>query len=379
LIDISLIILAAGSSTRFGTRSKKQWFRCGDQPLWNHVTEALSRTYAFKDVIVAGAADELAYMYRFTDAKVVKGGATREASLANALQYVTTEYVLVSDAARPNIPRSLVEMLLAETSSADCVVPYLTVADTVVYDDEAIDRAKVRLIQTPQLSRTQALLDAISRGGNHTDESGAIRANGGSVRYIPGDARADKLTSAFAGAGVLSLLPPPSSATFGGIGYDVHAFEEGKPLVLCGVQVDEKLGLKAHSDGDVAIHALIDALLGAAGAGDIGEWFPDTDPRYKNADSVKLLDEVVAWLARVGYEIVHCDITIIAQKPKISPFKQAMSKRLSQLLGIAPHHINIKATTTEGLGFTGRGEGIAVQAAASLKYYDWRADENLDR
>ena len=129
----------------------------------------------------------------------------------------------------------------------------------------------------------------------------------------------------------------------------------------------------------MAIHALIDALLGAAGGGDIGEWFPDTDNKYKNANSVTLLENVRDFLVKVGFEIAHCDLTIIAQKPKISPYKEAISRKLSEILRIPTHHINVKATTTENMGFIGRSEGIAVQAAATLRYYDWMSDENINR
>jgi 2-C-methyl-D-erythritol 4-phosphate cytidylyltransferase/2-C-methyl-D-erythritol 2,4-cyclodiphosphate synthase len=258
-------------------------------------------------------------------------------------------------------------------------VPYLPAADTVVYEENAVNRDKIKLIQTPQLSKTKVLKAALSNSGDFTDESSAISAYGGSVKYILGDIKAEKITFIEAANAPLSLLPPPSKETFTGIGFDAHAYEYGKAMYLGGVKIDDSYGFKAHSDGDVVIHALIDALLGAAGAGDIGEWFPDSDNNYKNIDSTKLLEKVVLFLTRVGFEIVHCDITIIAQKPKISPFKQAISKRLAAILNISPSHVNIKATTTENMGFVGREEGIAVQAAANIKYYDWTIDENINR
>jgi len=379
LSDISLIVLSAGDSSRFGVKTKKQWLRVGDVPLWHYVTTELASCYDFADVIVAGNANELEFMYKFSNAKIIKGGSTREASLINALQYVTSKYVLVSDAARACVPKTLVERLLSEVGKADVVAPYLGVSDTVIYDEDVIAREKVKLIQTPQLSLVSALNDALLKNSGFNDESSIVKANGGSVKYIQGDLKAEKLTSSFAKNSILSLLTPPFGGSFSGTGFDVHAFEEGKPMLLGGVVIDESYGFKAHSDGDVVIHALIDALLGAAGAGDIGEWFPDTDKRYKNADSTKMLEEICVFLTKVGYEIVHCDLTVMAQKPKISPYKQAISKRLSEILHIQAAHINVKATTTEGLGFVGRCEGVAVLAQATLKYYDWKSDENINR
>lgn len=379
MLDISLIILSAGESSRFKIKTKKQWLRSGDKPLWLSVTDSLASSYAFKDIIVTGNAEELAYMYKFCDYKIIKGGTTRQNSLSNALQYIQSEYVLVSDAARCAVPQSLALRLLEEAGNADIIVPYLPVTDTVIYEENVINRDKVKLIQTPQLSKTQILKEALLKGGEFTDESSAVNAYGGNVKYILGDVRAEKLTLINSKNSPLLSLLPPSSAMFTGIGFDVHQYEENKAMYLGGVKIEDNYGLKAHSDGDVLIHALIDALLGAAGAGDIGEWFPDTDIKYKDVNSVKLLETVVLFLTRVGFEIVHCDITIIAQKPKISPFKQAISKRLAHILNISPVHIGIKATTTENMGFVGREEGIAAQAVATLKYYDWTTNENINR
>ncbi|MDR1285629.1 MAG: bifunctional 2-C-methyl-D-erythritol 4-phosphate cytidylyltransferase/2-C-methyl-D-erythritol 2,4-cyclodiphosphate synthase [Campylobacteraceae bacterium] len=379
MLDISLIILSAGASNRFKMKVKKQWIRVGDVPLWVYVANNLSKTYAFKDVIITANADELFYMYKFTDFKIVKGGDTRQSSLINALQHVTTKYVLVSDAARCCVPPSLVQRLLSEAGNADAIVPYLNVTDTVVYENDTIHREKIKLIQTPQLSLTLALKEALTQEREFTDESSAIKMNGGSVKYISGDIAAEKLTTLDANNGVLSLLKAPVKSCFYGSGFDVHAFEEAKPMYLGGVKLDSDFGFKAHSDGDVAIHALIDALLAAAGGGDIGEWFPDFDERYKNIDSTKLLEYVCDFLAKVGFEIVHCDLTIIAQTPKISPYKQAISKKLASILDISPVHVNVKATTTEHLGFIGRKEGIGVLASATLKYYDWTTNENINR
>jgi 2-C-methyl-D-erythritol 4-phosphate cytidylyltransferase/2-C-methyl-D-erythritol 2,4-cyclodiphosphate synthase len=380
LLDISLIILSAGTSNRFRIKAKKQWIRIGDMPLWVYATNNLAKTYDFKNIVVTGHSDELFYMRKFTDVKIVNGSDTRQSSLINALEHITTKYVLVSDAARCCIPPSLVKRLLDEAGKADVVVPYLIVTDTVAYEnDDTIDRDKIKLIQTPQLSLTKSLKEALSKQNEFTDESSAIKANGGSVKYILGDVAAAKLTTFDTKNSVLSLLKAPIKDCFHGNGFDVHEFEKAKPMLLGGVKIDADFGFKAHSDGDVAIHALIDALLAAAGAGDIGEWFPDSDNKYKNIDSTKLLETVCNFLTKVGFKIVHCDLTIIAQKPKISPYKEAISKKLASILNIPSVHVNVKATTTEHLGFIGREEGVGVLASATLKYYDWTADEDINR
>ena len=373
--DLTLVLLAAGEATRFKRPVKKQWLRIGSDPLWLHVLHAFASMRLFGKIVVVGHADELHYMKRHIgDRKVafVTGGTSRQASLTHALEAVGTPYVLVSDVARPCVDRAICKTLLKAIETADCAVPALPVPDTVWYDGAPIDRKHLLRIQTPQLSRTEILRKALSGGTEYTDESSAIHAVGGKVASIGGDASLHKLTFADDIALLPCLTPPDTSARFTGTGFDVHAFEPGREMVLGGVAIDVDYGFKAHSDGDVAIHALIDALMGAAGMGDIGELFPDTDAAWAGADSAKLLRHVVHLLTHTGFEIVNADITIMAQAPKIGSYKEAMRHRLAEILGIAPQHMNIKATTTEKLGFVGRGEGVAVQASATLRFFDWR-------
>ena len=372
LPDLALVMLGAGSSTRFNQRVKKQWLRIEESPLWLFATQNLQQLFPFKQIIVTTTPDEFFYAKKFSDAiTFVEGGATRQTSLQNALLHVNTPYVLVSDIARPCIDQAMLVRLLSEMENADIVVPYLPVVDTVVYEERTINRDSVKLIQTPQLSRTQILKEALETKTLYTDDSSAIQAMGGNVAYVLGNKEAQKLTCKEDSA-TIPCLKAPSSTPFVGYGFDVHAFEEGKAMMLGGIVVHDTIGFKAHSDGDVAIHALIDALLGAAGAGDIGELFPDNDPRYKNIDSKQLLQEVCAFLAKVGFEIVHCDLTIMAEFPRLSAFKDKIRFTLAEILEIAPIHVNVKATTTEKLGFVGRSEGVAVSATATLKYYDWK-------
>jgi 2-C-methyl-D-erythritol 4-phosphate cytidylyltransferase/2-C-methyl-D-erythritol 2,4-cyclodiphosphate synthase len=253
---------------------------------------------------------------------------------------------------------------------ADCIVPFLSVNDTVVYKDDTIERNDVKRIQTPQLSNTESLRAALQSKKLYTDESSAIVANGGTRYFVKGHEDAHKITF-ISDLKALPCLNKPSSDVLVGNGFDVHAFDEDGEMVLGGVKIDAGFGFKAHSDGDVAIHALIDALLGAAGMGDIGMLFPDTDDTYKNIDSKELLRETVVKIRQFGFEIVNADVTIMAQTPRLDRHKIKMRKTLSALLQIGPSRMNIKATTTEKLGFIGRKEGVGVIATASLKYFDW--------
>jgi len=370
LSDLTLILLAAGNSSRFKVPVKKQWLRIGHDPLWLFVTNRIMKMVPFAKVIVVAHPQEQSFMQQMCDATIVAGGETRQHSLRNALTHVETSYVLVSDIARACIDPDLISRLVAAKEYADCIVPTLGVNDTIIFEDETIARESIKRVQTPQLSRTDVLRLALDTSHEYTDESSAIVAHGGTRYYIEGDIRADKITR-IDDLAALKCLGVPSTMSFTGNGFDVHAFEEGKPMVLGGVEIESPFGFKAHSDGDVAIHALIDALLGAACMGDIGMLFPDTDKSYKNIDSKLLLKRCVEKIHHFGFVIAHADITIIAQVPKISPYKEQMRKILAPLMNLSPARLNIKATTTEHLGFIGRKEGVGVIATASLHYYDW--------
>jgi len=370
LSDLTLILLAAGDSSRFRFGVKKQWLRIGDLPLWQFVTDRFNRSNLFAKIIVTGHPDEIAYMRLHGDYTVVGGGSSRQASLRQALEAVQTPYVMVTDVARGCIDGALIARLIDARDEADCIVPALGVHDTVTYKGETIDRSALLRIQTPQLSKTAVLKAALATEETFTDESSAIVAAGGSRRFVEGDEGAHKLTT-LADLAALECLEGPSAVTLCGNGFDVHAFDTEGTMKLCGVTIDHPVGFKAHSDGDVAIHALIDALLGAAGMGDIGMLFPDTDAAYKGIDSAELLETVVTRLHRYGFGIVNVDVTIAAQTPRLSPYKEAMRRRLGSLLGLPPVRVGVKATTTEKLGFVGRKEGVAVMASATLNYMDW--------
>ncbi|TXE84489.1 bifunctional 2-C-methyl-D-erythritol 4-phosphate cytidylyltransferase/2-C-methyl-D-erythritol 2,4-cyclodiphosphate synthase [Campylobacter peloridis] len=368
MLDISLIMLSAGESSRFNAPVKKQFLRLGELPLWLYVTKNLSSFYPFKQIIVTSS--NTSYMKKFApEYNFIQGGDTRAKSLLNALELVQSEYVLVSDVARVLISKSLFDNIIENHDKADCISPVLKVSDTTIYAQELIERDKIKLIQTPQLSRTSMLKKALKQNTNFTDDSTAIKAIGGKIWYIQGDEMAKKITFK---EDLKNLnLPQPSWEIFNGNGFDVHEFGENRPLLLGGVKIHDSMGLKAHSDGDVLTHALIDALLGAAGLGDIGELYPDNDMQYKNADSMLLLQNVYTLVQNYGFDFVNADVTIIAQTPKMKDFKEDIAFNIAKVLKTTPNKINIKATTTEHLGFIGRKEGIAVLASVNLKYFDW--------
>lgn len=370
--DVTLVILCAGNSTRFEHKAKKQWLRIDNMPLWLYVTKRLSQYANFDKVIITSHSKEINYMMNFSDDYTfVSGGNTRQESLSNSLKEVNTKYVMVTDVARSCIPKDVIVNLLNEKENADCIVPTLNVSDTVVYENNTINRDNVKLIQTPQLSNTQKLKEALNTNIEYTDDSSAIKANNGSVKYVQGSIESKKLTFGNE-LNEFSCLKAPSSNFFTGTGIDIHQFEDAKKMYLGGIHIPCEYGFKAHSDGDVLIHSVIDALLGACGAGDIGEFFPDTDSKYENIDSKILLKEIVEFIYNVGYEIVNIDLTILAQQPKINPFKNEIKSTMANLLSIEKQFINIKATTGEKMGFVGRKEGIAVQSIATLKYYNWK-------
>jgi len=375
LSKTTLILLGAGSSTRFQTTVKKQWLYTNDMPLWLHVSEHFEKSADFEKIIIVSSPEEIVYMKHFADYTYVVGGNTRQSSLNNALQAVDSKYVLVSDIARCCVPTDMIQRILSAKEEGSCIVPILPVTDTLYLDAHPIDREKVKIIQTPQLSNTSLLKKALQTETLFTDDSSAIASLGEKVHFVEGSTKAHKLTT-LEDLQKVTCLQAPSMKTLTGFGIDIHPFEEAKQMVLCGVPIDVSYGFKAHSDGDVAIHALIDALLGAAGMGDIGELYPDTEDTYAGADSKELLRDTVNRIYSFGYSIGNIDLTIMAEAPKILPYKVLMRDTLAQILGIRKNFVNIKATTAEKLGFVGRKEGITVHAVANLTYLNWKTLTN---
>ena len=373
--DITLILLGAGSASRFALPPKKQWLWIGNQPLWLKVANDFQELYAFQSTIIVSSKDDITTMSNFAEYDFVVGGDTRQQSLKNALQAVKTPYVLVSDIARCCLDEAMIKRVISAKKNRTCVVPTLKVVDTLYFENTPIERENTKIIQTPQLSCTKTLKEALNSEEEFTDDSSAVASMGGEIVFVEGSVKAHKLTTV-EDLSKLSCLDKPSNRALTGFGIDIHPFEEGKQMVLCGVEIDSPFGFKAHSDGDVAIHALIDALLGAAGLGDIGEFYPDTSEEYKGADSKELLLDTVKRLNDLGYVIGNVDLAIIAQTPRLLNYKKAMRFRLANLLNLQPNLVNIKATTAEKLGWIGRKEGVAVEAVATLYYYDWTKNEN---
>ncbi len=368
--DITLILLGAGSASRFKLAVKKQWLWSGEKPIWLKVADDFQSLYSFKETIIVSSKDDIHSMSNFAEYTFVEGGNSRQNSLKNALKEVQTPFVLVSDIARCCLDREMIKGIIVAKKNRSCVVPTLNVIDTLYFEDAPINREEARIIQTPQLSCTKTLKEALSTDQEFTDDSSAIASQEGQVIFVEGSSKAHKLTT-IEDLSKLPCLEAPSSQTLTGFGIDIHAFEEGKPMMLCGIKVDAPFGFKAHSDGDVAIHAVIDALLGAAGLGDIGEFYPDTSDEYKGVDSSLLLKDTVTRLHHLGYSLGNVDLTIIAQTPKLLNYKKDMRFNLARLLKLRPNLVNIKATTAEKLGWIGRKEGVAVEAVATLNYYDW--------
>ncbi|NPA51006.1 MAG: bifunctional 2-C-methyl-D-erythritol 4-phosphate cytidylyltransferase/2-C-methyl-D-erythritol 2,4-cyclodiphosphate synthase [Epsilonproteobacteria bacterium] len=368
--DIGVILLGAGESNRFNLPTKKQWLYIENKPLWQKVADDFREIVTPKELIVVGNKKEISYMKNFGEYTIIEGGKSRSDSLRNALKYINSPYVLVSDIARCCLDKDMIKRVISNKNKASCIVPAIKATDTIYYKKEPIDREEVLLIQTPQLSKKDILIKALSKK-DFSDESSAIYSYNKDVIFVEGSKKAKKLTYK---EDLLELkcLKPPKDIFRSGSGFDTHPFIEDKKMYLGGVLIDSNFGFKAHSDGDVAIHALIDALLGAIGAGDIGELFPDSDSKFKDIDSKILLKEVVSFIEKVGFELVNIDLTIIAQKPKISPYKEAMRDKLSQILKLTKDRVNIKATTTEKLGFIGREEGVSVMANATVKYFNWK-------
>lgn len=385
--SIALILMAAGDSTRFCANKnisiKKQWLRVGDLALWQKVANDFDALYEFNEILITASKKDYEYMKNLSPHTIVLGGKTRCDSVRNAIKEVKSEFVLISDVARCIIDKSVVTRLIECTTKRNfaCAVPYISVPDTVFYQGAYLTREDIKLIQTPQLSKVNVLRDALQRIDDFSDESSAIHTLGKNIDFVKGSPLLKKLTSWEDVTFFMQTnddkyinskaLMPPSDERFWGSGFDVHGFEKGKAMVLGGVNIESSVGFKAHSDGDVVLHALCDAILGAMNAGDIGQWFPDHAKEFAGADSAMLLQEVLQYAASVGFEVVFVDITIMAQIPKIAPHKARMQERIAQILGIAKAKVSIKATTTESLGFIGRGEGIAVSANACLRFIAW--------
>ncbi len=370
------LIVAAGKGVRAGGGVPKQFAMLAGVPV---IARAIDALVGMPVTIVIGAGQEAlldAALAGRAVANIVIGGAERQDSVQAGLRAIagTADAVFIHDAARPLLPRAVIDRLIAALGDADGAVPVLAVPDSVARTDgdlgdlgDAVDRTGMVRVQTPQAFHMDAIMTSHDRwtGGPATDDAQVARAAGFRVTTVAGDPMLDKITHAedFARAEAM-LAPALVSRT--AMGFDVHRLEAGEELWLCGVRVPHDKGLSGHSDADVALHALTDALLGTIGAGDIGTHFPPSDAQWRGASSDRFLVHAAALIRARGGRIDHVDVTIICEAPKIGPYRDEMRARIGDLLRLPLAHVSVKATTTERLGFTGRGEGIAAQAMATV-------------
>ena len=370
------IVVAAGQGLRVGGEVPKQFALWRGKPLVRHSVEAFIRAGIAQIVVVVPlAAQSMAAMaLAGLDVEFVVGGASRQDSVAAGLARLAVcppTAVLIHDAARPGLSEQVIARLLAELEKSPGAVPVLPVTDSLYRDGSGpVSRDALHRIQTPQAFRFADILAAHREWQGPTtagDDAEVARAAGLEVALVEGDEGLRKVTYA-------ADLAAPRRHPRTGTGFDVHRLAKGEELWLCGVKIEHSQGLAGHSDADVALHALTDAVLGAAVAGDIGDHFPPSDPQWRGAASDRFLAHAVALASEGGYGVSHVDVTIICEAPRIGPHKSAMRARLAQILGLGIDAVSVKATTTERLGFTGRGEGIAAQAVATLFPLDRGAD-----
>ena len=367
------VVVAAGAGLRAGQPLPKQFALWRGKPVVRHSVEALIAADVSPIVVVIpqGADKQAKGALSGLNVLLVTGGQTRQQSVHRGLEALATaapDLVLIHDAARPGLKPTVIRRLQAMLTTFEAAIPVLSVVDSLAHVSgvmmgQPADRAALRRVQTPQAFRYPAILAAHrawTGAPDAGDDAQVAQAAGIAVALTEGDEALHKLT--FASDFTAAQGPPLRIGT----GYDVHRFAEGEELWLCGIKIDYNQGLEGHSDADVAIHALVDAILGALGAGDIGQHFPPSDPQWRGASSDKFLNYAIKLVVGSDYTVGNVDLTIICEAPKIGPHREAMRGRLAALLGVDIGVVSVKATTTERLGFTGRGEGIAAQAVASL-------------
>lgn len=370
------VVVAAGSGSRSG--GAKQWRALGGKPVIRWSVEALLKAGAEDVVVVIPAAAEAEVADALTGLsgwRAVPGGATRAGSVQAGLTELAgsgDRPVLVHDAARPFLSAAVIERCVRALDEADGALPALPVADSLRRASGSVvtgsvEREALWRAQTPQAFRLKTLSDAYAAWPADevaTDEATVVERAGGRVRIVEGDVRLMKLTYPEDFAMAEALVPRTVRI---GQGYDVHRWGPGESVWLCGLEISHDQTLIGHSDADAGLHALTDAILGAIAEGDIGDHFPPTDPRWKGARSDLFLKHAVELVKARGGRLANVDVTLICERPKVKPHRQAMRERLADILELPLDAVSVKATTSEGLGFTGRGEGLAAQAVATVE------------
>lgn len=371
---IAVLIVAAGRGHRAGAGLPKQYRSLGRQMV---LTKTLKCFADFERIVVAIHPDDNMLFEQACenlDAEIipVTGGATRTSSVKaglEALRSYAPDIVLIHDAARPFLTKTTISNVVAALGDNAAAVPALPIIDAVkALDGTHIDRNQLRCVQTPQGFHYPEIMkayDAIGDDADFADDIEVARQAGMSIGFCIGDPNNIKLTFE------ADFMRTENMISLTGSGYDVHQIcsntDTGKSLFLCGVEIDAGFSLKGHSDADVGLHALTDALLGAICAGDIGDHFPPSDEKWKGTDSTLFLKHAADLIRTEGAIIDHVDVTLICEKPKIKPHREAMRAIIAKTINLPINRVSVKATTTEGLGFTGRGEGIAASATASIR------------
>ncbi len=378
------IIAAAGSGSRMKSDTSKQFIELNGIPVLIRTLLAFDRADKIDGVIIVTRKNDINAVKDMVKAYNIKkvltvavGGDTRQESVSNALALTDSEYVLIHDGARPFITPEQINSVVLALSENDAAALGKPITDTLKIAENGFisgtqERSALYGIQTPQGFKTTVIKAAHKaakeNGLSVTDDCALCESMGIKIKIIEGSSSNIKITTPDdlpLACGILNSLEVSNMRI--GSGYDVHRLVQGRPLIMGGVNIPFELGLLGHSDADVLIHAIMDAMLGAAALGDIGKHFPDTDDKWKGADSMKLLDAVNNLLKANGYSVHNIDATIIAQKPKMADFIPQMRENVAAVLKISTDFINIKATTTEKLGFCGRGEGIAAEAVCTIK------------
>lgn len=374
-MSIAALLLAAGTGTRFGAATPKQFLPLLGRPVIRRAAEGLGDHVAILQPVGPAEPIETA-LAGLSHLDPVAGGATRQASVRAGLEALARHrpsIVLVHDAARPRIPPGTIPALISALEKAPGAIPALAVTDTLKRAgpngaiEETVERAGLYRAQTPQAFHFETLfrLHCAAREDFATDDAALFEAAGLTVALVAGSEENIKITVP-EDLSRLARILAPALIPRTGLGFDVHAFAPHRKLVLCGVEIPHDQGLAGHSDADVGIHALCDAIYGALAEGDIGRHFPPSEAAWKDANSAHFLAHAAARIAAWGGMLGNADVTLICERPKIAPHAPAMSGRLAQLLGVAADRVSVKATTTERLGFTGRSEGIAAQAVATV-------------
>jgi 2-C-methyl-D-erythritol 4-phosphate cytidylyltransferase / 2-C-methyl-D-erythritol 2,4-cyclodiphosphate synthase len=376
-MHVTAIIAAGGSGRRVGSPVPKQLLDVGGKTLLQRSIDAFRSHPGVDEVIVAVPADVLNAPPSWLDGvQLVAGGERRQDSVANAFAALAAdvEIVLVHDAARPFVTSEVISRAIQGAVAHGAAIVAVPVSDTVKRVErevivETLPREEIFLAQTPQAFRREVLGAAIDAGRTSeivTDEAMLAERAGHRVHVVAGDVANVKITTAADLARARGRELPAAATGRVGVGYDLHRLVEGRPLVLGGVTVPSERGALGHSDADVICHAVTDAILGAARAGDIGQHYPDTDPQWKGASSIALLAEVAGLVRGRGLAIENVDVVVILERPKLGPHRDAIQSRLAEALGIAESRVSVKAKTNEGVDAVGRGEAIAAHAVALL-------------